>query len=69
MESGRRLAEVHQVRPADRRIREHGLRLRPTGRYAHGRAHVEAAARAAGLELVSCEEVPLRQDDGGTIHG
>jgi predicted TPR repeat methyltransferase len=46
-----------------------GVRLRPTGRYAHGRAHVAAAARAAGLELVSCEEVPLREDHGGTIHG
>jgi predicted TPR repeat methyltransferase len=46
-----------------------GVALRPSGRFAHGAAHVAAAAENAGFTLVARHEVVLRQDHGRPIQG
>jgi predicted TPR repeat methyltransferase len=46
-----------------------GYRQARTGRYAHGRAYVEATAREAGLEPVAFEEADLRKEDGKPVRG
>ncbi|MGK2927542.1 MAG: tetratricopeptide repeat protein [Lysobacterales bacterium] len=46
-----------------------GVRLNSSGRYSHSRAHVEGCLRAAGLNLVHCEEVVLRQESGQPVAG
>lgn len=40
-----------------------------TGRYAHSEAHIAAAARDAGLEIVSLDEDTLRLDGSMPVHG
>ena len=39
------------------------------GRYAHSEAHVTAAARDAGLEIISLDEDTLRLDGSDPVHG
>lgn len=46
-----------------------GVALRPSGRFAHGEAHVEAAATAAGFLRRERRDVVLRQDHGRPIRG
>jgi len=47
----------------------HDFELRPTGRYAHGRAHVERLARTAGLTPIRCEPVALRREGDAQVDG
>ena len=44
-------------------------RLGRLGRYAHSEAHVIAAARDAGLEIISLDEDTLRLDGSVPVHG
>lgn len=44
-------------------------RIHPSGRYAHGRAHVQAALSAAGFQLRALTAVALRQECGQPVHG
>jgi predicted TPR repeat methyltransferase len=44
-------------------------RLRPTGRYAHSRAHIHEALQRAGLVLEACESDVLRQEAGLPVVG
>jgi predicted TPR repeat methyltransferase len=44
-------------------------RLRPTGRYAHSRAHIEAVLRGAGLVMEVCAEGVLRHEAGLPVAG
>lgn len=44
-------------------------RLQPNGRYAHARAHVEAAVRDAGLSLVDLQTDTLRMEAGLPVAG
>ena len=43
--------------------------LRPSGRYAHSRAYLEALAQAHGFQVRSITEQVLRQDDGQDLTG
>lgn len=43
--------------------------LRPTGRYAHGRAYLERLAGAHDLTLAGCEPVTLRYEHDAPVHG
>jgi predicted TPR repeat methyltransferase len=45
------------------------LRLRPHGRYVHGRAHVVAALSAAGFEAPSIAQQALRNEGGEPVAG
>lgn len=44
-------------------------RLRPTGRYAHSRSHIQAALHQAGLMMEVCAEDVLRQEAGLPVAG
>ena len=44
-------------------------RLRPTGRYAHSRAHIQDALQRAGLVLEACQADVLRQEAGLPVAG
>ena len=44
-------------------------RLQTSGRYAHGRTHVEAALRAAGFDDLDCQRSVLRQEAGLPVPG
>lgn len=46
-----------------------GVVLRETLRYAHGRAHLDAAAQAAGLRITSLEEASTRTEKGAPVPG
>ena len=48
---------------------EADLVLRPTMRYAHGRAAVEAACKAAGYAEVEIEDLVLREEDQKAVEG
>ncbi len=48
---------------------EEAVHLDRTGRYAHSEAHVTAAARDAGLKIISLDENTLRQDGPAPVHG
>jgi predicted TPR repeat methyltransferase len=43
--------------------------LQPTGRYAHGRGHLEQVARQAGLVWHGAQAVELRMEAGKPVHG
>ncbi|MBR9883307.1 MAG: methyltransferase [Oceanospirillales bacterium] len=45
------------------------LLLHSSGRYRHSETHIRDRAHAAGLELLSCERFPLRQEQGKMISG
>ena len=45
------------------------LVLRPTGRYAHKRSHVEALCRSAGFADLSVEDCDLRLEQGQPLSG
>lgn len=45
------------------------VRIHPSGRYAHGQAHVEAALAAAGLVLQALNPLALREECGLPVHG
>lgn len=44
-------------------------RLRPTGRYAHSRTHMQVALQRAGLVLEACQADVLRQEAGLPVAG
>ncbi len=44
-------------------------RLLGSGRYSHSLSHVETAAQAAGLQMLSTKHVALRAEGGRTVHG
>jgi predicted TPR repeat methyltransferase len=44
-------------------------RLRPNGRYAHSRFHVEAALEQAGLSFLDADMVTLRMEAGKPVAG
>jgi predicted TPR repeat methyltransferase len=44
-------------------------RLRPTGRYAHSRTHIQDALLRAGLVLEACQADVLRQEAGLPVAG
>lgn len=46
-----------------------GWALLPTGRYAHGRTHVEALCSASGFAPITIEEVTLRYEGGQPVAG
>ena len=48
---------------------EADLVLRPTGRYAHKRSHIEALCRSAGFADLSIEDCELRLEQGQPIAG
>lgn len=48
---------------------EADLVLRPTGRYAHKRSHIEALCRSAGFAEVKLEERAIRMESGQPIAG
>ncbi|MCW5750067.1 MAG: methyltransferase domain-containing protein [Alphaproteobacteria bacterium] len=50
-------------------LREDGVELLPSGRYAHGRAHVAAAAATAGLRVERLESIVLRHEFGAPVEG
>lgn len=69
---------VHALKPGGRTIfsLEHleedqagGVRLNPSGRYAHSRAHVADCLAGAGLEIALCAEEILRRESGQPVHG
>jgi predicted TPR repeat methyltransferase len=43
--------------------------LQPTGRYAHARSYLEAAAAAAGWALAAAEGATIRMNAGAPIRG
>lgn len=46
-----------------------GFRLGPSGRYLHGRRHLEEALAAAGLTAIEIEELTLRREAGREVAG
>lgn len=46
-----------------------GYRLRPTGRYAHGRPYLAALAERHGLRVAAMETAPLRKERGAWVEG
>ena len=48
---------------------EPGFRLRPTGRYVHGRDYIERQAAAHGLAVERCEAAPLRRELDADVEG
>lgn len=48
---------------------EADIELLASGRYAHGRAHVAAAAAAAGLRVDRLESITLRREFGARVEG
>ncbi len=48
---------------------EEAVCLGRMGRYAHSEMHVTAAARDAGLEIISLDENTLRRDGPAPVHG
>jgi len=52
-----------------RRAPPGGYRLRPTGRYAHGRDYLAALAEHHGLRVAAMETAPLRKERGAWVEG
>src|SRR5690606_38578200 len=46
-----------------------GYRLQPNGRYAHGAAHAEAAARRQGMVTLAIEDAAVRSEAGRPVPG
>lgn len=41
----------------------------PSGRYAHGRAHLDSVASSAGLQTLAARREVLRDEVGAPVHG
>ncbi len=63
------LREQEQQQQQQQGSQQEGWILRDTGRYAHRRDYVEAAAGKAGLETLAVEEMVGRKDKGRDIPG